>query len=100
MTRRFAFTVVVTMFVSGVGAGLTVVNAWSERADVADSVSPGLWAARSYLALFDLWAIATFLPSLAWCRWAASRLAPKRRTFIDGSISSGPLSDLPFEEAL
>lgn len=75
MPLRFAVSLLLTSFVSGIGAIVTVVGSWSGRLATPDTISPAMWAARSYLAHFDLWALATFLPSLLFCRLILSASA-------------------------
>ena len=73
MSLGLAFSLLLTCAIAGVGAGLTVVLKWSQLAGTPHALSPAMWAARSYLAQFDLWALAAFVPSLMFCRWIHSR---------------------------
>ena len=73
MSPGVAFSLLLTCAIAGVGAGLTVVFEWVRLASAPHAMSPAMWAARSYLAHFDLWAVAAFVPSLTFCRWILKR---------------------------
>lgn len=73
MSRRLAVPVLLTACVSGGGAVLTVFVVWGSMLKAPETISPAMWAARSYLAHFDLWALATFAPSVVFCRWMQTR---------------------------
>jgi hypothetical protein len=76
MRISFALSVLLTALVAGLGAGVAVLVAWSRTTSVPDATSPALWAARTYMAYFDLSAIIAFLPCQTVCSWIRTRLAP------------------------
>jgi hypothetical protein len=82
-----ALSLVLMAIVAGVGAGLSVLIEWSRLASLPAATSPARWAARSYLAHFDLWAAATFLPSCVLCRWLRLRAGRGQRPLSDAGIS-------------
>lgn len=100
MRRRLALSILLTALISTFGAGLTVVSAWAGMPGAPNAVSPAMWAARAYLMYFDLWALATFVPSLMLCRWLSTRPDFIRRALAAPSPAIRPEAELPFQEAL
>lgn len=88
MRRRVAFSILLTALVSGPGAAVSVVSAWLDMPNAPDTMSPPMWAARAYLMHFDLWALATFLPSLIFCHWFGRRPDLRSRTSAGSGGSS------------
>lgn len=76
MRAGFALSVLLAAAIAGVGAGVAVVLEWSNMASAPTDTSPALWAARAYLAYFDLGAIAAFVPSLTFCHITRRRHSP------------------------
>lgn len=68
MTLGVAVSVVITAVVASVSAGVTVVLSWLRLVDAPQTLHPALWAARSYVAYFDLFALLLFPLVLVLCR--------------------------------
>lgn len=98
MRLGFALSVLLTASVAGVGAGLAVFFAWSRMTGLPDSVSPALWAARTYLSYFDLWALMAFLPCCTVVSWICSRLDSDPALVTSGAPRCEP--EFPLQEAL
>jgi hypothetical protein len=73
MRVGLALSLLLSAMVAGVVAGVAVLIDWSAMAGVPNAVSPALWAARAYVAYFDMTALAAFLPSFAVCLWIRGR---------------------------
>ncbi len=100
MRVGLALSVLLTAMIAGVGAGIAVLLEWSNMVSAPTDTSPALWAARAYLAYFDLGAIAAFVPCLTFCHWVRSRGDTRPTALFTAPPTVRREPEFPFEEVL
>ena len=82
MRVGLALSVLIAAFVSGLCAAAMVLLQWVGTTGAADATRPALWAARTFVAYFDVGALVSFVPSLTFCRWLCRRLDPPASVWV------------------
>lgn len=95
MRSGVAWSLLLAAMLGGVGAPVAVFLEWSRMEAAPEAVSPALWAARAYLAYFDLCAAIAFVPCLMFCRRIHARLNPAPVSLFAGADRARRDSEFP-----